>query len=697
MSTQTLRKLIIYPFVLLFSSFAVLAENHGKPFGLVSKLTQDTEIVFGLTHFEDFANEIAKSKTWEKITELLDLEAGFDISDAAEPWGSAMDFIGEEAFFSFGKGTADQLEMLNELNDVYGKISLEVSGGQLLSQLGFGGGGAPDPEELMRDTLEKLLNAEDGKVEKMLNELQLPAFMAGAKVGDGMAAQLVNQLSAIEDQLPPFVVTSEYDVSEGVKFRSWSVAAKDVFDDNAREQLRQVIGDDALAEKLEKIIDSKKAEVSFGALGDYLIVGLGPDHSHIKFVNKEDESLMAVSDFQFAKSYADKKILAYNYLSKSALSAFNPSAQFSSLTESLTQMMKSINEEGIDLEKMIPLVSKLGKQLDKATQLTMDSTAGVLYRENGLKWASIGGPSIPGVDAETPLRLAPAAPESAFLLLNSAEAPDSRKHSIKTFETVAELIHGAGSMAIQFQGDQQMAEVFQMFDQMLRPKLLKVWSIFKDKVANGLGSEAGIVIDLKGSMPKVPGVPADFVKNGKVPRISIFNSVKNRKHLAEAWEELVPAINEIAAAIPGQQPGQEFQIPDALSMDGKNLTTHFIGLPFVSNDFLPSLSVSDEMFFLSTSKKATDEIAAAIVENKDKEMNGLVLKVNVEELIQFSKAWVGLIEKNGDLIDGDEMIEILNNFKRALEFAEGIKGFNYRRYKENRWREDWHFEIGDID
>ena len=58
-------------------------------------------------------------------------------------------------------------------------------------------------------------------------------------------------------------------------------------------------------------------------------------------------------------------------------------------------------------------------------------------------------------------------------------------------------------------------------------------------------------------------------------------------------------------------------------MDGKNLTTHFIGLPFVSNDFLPSLSVSDEMFFLSTSKKATDEIAAAIVENKDKEVSGL--------------------------------------------------------------------------
>ena len=238
--------------------------------------------------------------------------------------------------------------------------------------------------------------------------------------------------------------------------------------------------------------------------------------------------------------------------------------------------------------------------------------------------------------------------------------------------------------------------MFEMFDGMFRPKLLKIWSIFKSKVANGLGSEGGIVVDLKGSMPKIPGVPAEFVKNGKVPRISIFNSVKNRKHLAEAWEQLVPAINEIAAAIPGQEPGQEFQIPDTLSMDGKNLTTHFIGLPFVSNDFLPSLSISDELFFLSTSKKATDELSAAIIENKNNDMNGLVLRVNVEQLIQFANAWIGLIEKNEDLLNDDATIEILNNAKRVLEFGEGVKGFDYKRYKKDRWREDWHFNIGDI-
>ena len=697
MSIKLLRNFISSSCIFLLTALALQAKDHekeAKPFGLVSKLTQDTEIIFGLTHFEEFANEIGKSNTWKKIIELLDLQAGFDISDLAEPWGAAMDVIGEDAFFGFGKGTAANLNRLTKLSEEYNKISYEVAGSQLLSELGFGGNES-SPEELMKDLLDQLLGDENGEFEKTLNELQLPAFIAGAKVGDGMAAQLVGQFSAMEDQLPPFVLTSEFDVSEGVTFRSWSVAAKDVFDDNARNQMRQEIGDEKLADKLEKIIDSKKVEVSFGAHGDFLIVGFGPDHSHIKFVDNEDESLMAISDFQFAKGYADKKILAYNYFSKEALSAFNSPDQFSSLTEGLTEILKSVNEE-INIEKIIPLVTKLGKQLDDATRLTIDSTAGVLYREDGLKWASIGGASVPGVDTNVPLKLAPAVSKDAFLLINTAENLDARKNSIATFETVAQILHGAGQTAIQFQGDQQVAEMFEMFDGMFRPKLLKIWSIFKSKVANGLGPEGGVVVDLKGSMPKIPGLPAEFVKNGKVPRISIFNSVKNRKHLAEAWEQLVPAINEIAAAIPGQEPGQEFQIPDTLSMDGKNLTTHFIGLPFVSNDFLPSLSISDELFFLSTSKKATDELSAAIIENKNKDMNGLVLRVNVEQLIQFANAWIELIEKNEDLVNDDATIEILNNAKRVLEFGEGVKGFDYKRYKKDRWREDWHFNIGDI-
>ena len=672
-------------------------EKEKKPFGFVSRMPQDTEIIYGLRHFEQFTQEIGKSNTWKKLIELFELESGFDLSEVAEPWGSAMDFVGEDAFFGFGNGTAERLEKLNEINDAYNKISLKVAGSQLLSALGLGGDDEPDPEEFMRDLLQELLSADEGKNVKLMQELQLPSFIAGAKVGKGMSAQLVNQLSALEADLPPFVLTSEFKVLEDQKFRSWSVAAKDVFDDSAREQMREAIGDEDLAAKLEKIIDTKKVELSFGSIDEYVIVGIGPDHKHIKFAKSEEDSLLAVSDFEFAKGYGEKKILAYNYLSKSALTAFYAKDSFKAMSDSIVKLIESMKEGGIDLTKAVPLMKNFGNQITKIVDISIDSTAGVLYRENGLKWASVGGYSVAGMDSSSSLKLAPNVPKDAFFLLNAVEDPKYRASGIEITETIAELLHVIGSSAVKIQGDENAGQIFAMFDQMLTPKILKVWGIMKNKVANGLGSEGGIVVDLKGSMPKVPGFPAVFIKNGKLPRVAVYNSVKNRKLLSEAWDELVPVINEIAAAVPGQEPGQEFQLPDSLSSEGKNVTTHFMGLPFVSNDFLPSLSISDEMFFLSTSKKFTEDLAASIVKPNEEKITGLVMKVRFDSLTQFAGNWLTLVEENNEVIaPGDEFIEIANSVRKALSFAAGIKVFDYRRYKENRWRTDWHFEVKDI-
>ena len=672
-------------------------EKEKKPFGFVSRMPQDTEIIYGLRHLEQFTQEIGKSNTWKKLIELFELESGFDLSEVAEPWGSAMDLVGEDAFFGFGNGTAKQLEKLNEINDAYNKISLKVAGSQMLSALGLGGDDEPDPEEFMRDLLQELLSANEGKNAKLMQELQLPSFIAGAKVGKGMSAQLVNQLSALEADLPPFVLTSEFKVLGDQKFRSWSIAAKDVFDDSAREQMREAIGDEDLAAKLEKIIDTKKVELSFGSIDEYVILGIGPDHKHIKFAKSEENSLLAVSDFEFAKGYGEKKILAYNYLSKSALTAFYAKDSLKAMSDSIVKLIESMKEGGIDLTKAVPLMKNFGNQITKIVDISIDSTAGVLYRENGLKWASVGGYSVAGMDSSSSLKLAPNVPKDAFFLLNAVEDPKYRASGIEITETIAELIHIIGSSAVKIQGGEDAGQIFAMFDQMLTPKILKVWGIMKNKVANGLGSEGGIVVDLKGSMPKVPGFPAVFIKNGKLPRVAVYNSVKNRKLLSEAWDELVPVINEIAAAVPGQEPGQEFQLPDSLSSEGKNVTTHFMGLPFVSNDFLPSLSISDEMFFLSTSKKFTEDLAASIVKPNEEKITGLVMKVRFDSLTQFAGDWLTLAEENNEVVDaGDDFIEIANSVRKALSFAAGIKVFDYRRYKENRWRTDWHFEIKDI-
>ena len=76
MSNKLLRNFTYISIIVFLTILGSQANDHKKPFGLVSKLPQDTEILFGLTHFEDFANEIGKSNTWKKIAELLELQAG---------------------------------------------------------------------------------------------------------------------------------------------------------------------------------------------------------------------------------------------------------------------------------------------------------------------------------------------------------------------------------------------------------------------------------------------------------------------------------------------------------------------------------------------------------------------------------------------------------------------------------------------
>jgi len=245
-----------------------------------------------------------------------------------------------------------------------------------------------------------------------------------------------------------------------------------------------------------------------------------------------------------------------------------------------------------------------------------------------------------------------------------------------------------------------------MVDQEFVPKMLKGWGIMKNKVFKGLGTEAGVVIDLKGSMPKIPidhPAAAVAVKKGKLPRIAMFNSVNERKLLTEAWEEMVPLLNDIAKGIPDQEPGQEFEVPDPLSSDGKNVKTHFFGLPFVSNDFLPSLSISDELFFLSTSKNYTEELAARIAAGDGPKLTGAVMHLRFSPLHAYAVQWLDLVLANsGAFFAGNEFAEEdfkdnSGDIRKALDLFKGIKGLSFHRYLDKRWRSDWHLEITDIE
>ena len=686
---------------------AVFADDAqvSKAYGFAAKLSPDTEAVFALRNVDKVADGIGNSNIWERVSGLIMEASGLDVNEASEPFNEVMNFVGEDAFIAFGKGTEGEVSRLVDFYGAYYSIYPKFM--ELMIQQQFGGD-LGEMEAEMAQLIEETLNADDGKVLKSLLKVQLPPLIIGCRPPKGSVEQLVEQLAAFEEDLPPTVLTSEFDVSGAGKFRSWSITAKDAFDDAAREEMRAEIDNEKLADQIERIIDSKKVEFSFGPVGDYMVLAIGPDHSHLKFAADSGESLIAQKGFKFMHDYADKQLLAYGYASKELLEASNSlGGDARGFTEMMTAALGQAGELGFDASKITPLVKKLGNQLVALTKFKADTSAGVIYVEDGLKGASIGGYSTPGLDGRKALKLAGAIPDDALLAINLAATPEHKANTIALAETLAQIVyHGAFSFAKSDEAPAEMGEILGMVDQEFVPKMLKGWSIMKEKVFKGLGSEAGLVIDLKGSMPKIPidhpavGVA---VKKGKLPRIAMFNSVNERKLLTEAWGEMVPLLNDIAKGIPGQEPGQEFEIPDPLTSDGKNIKTHFFGLPFVSNDFLPSLSLSDELFFLSTSKNYTEELAAKIVAGDGPKVTGAVMRLRFSPLHAYAVKWLELVTANsGAFFAGNEFAE--EDFKEnsaqirmALDLLKGIKGLSFHRYQEKRWRSDWHLELTDIE
>ncbi len=669
------------------------ATQLNQAIGFGARLHSDTEMVLGMRNLADLAEDIGDSRTWKQIARLLRDAGDVDLRDAAMPYEQVMSFIGQDAIIAFGDGADKEFENLMDFYDAYYRIYYKFMGDAVLAEMGIGEG-EPDPEQLIRSFLE------DDQALGAALKAQVPPMIFGCRPPKGAAAEVLGQLAALEGELPPMVVTAEFQIEGAGQFRSWSIAAKDAFVDEYRAKLREEIGAEFSA-KVEQIIDSKRLEVCFGAVGDQLIVSIGPDRSHLKFATGPADSITTKPEFAFIGNYAAKRLLAYSYASEELLESLSQPGQMKTLADAGADILKRMAQGGIEVGKAVPYVQKLGNQLTMFAKLSeADAAASVIYVEDGLKGASIGGYNTPGVDMETPLKLAGALPDDAFLAVSGASDPALDAASMDMIETLGTAAYHIADGLTDMDGD--ASEAFGMFDQVFKPKLLAIYDIMKTKVHEGLGHEGGLVIDLNGSMPKIPGAPAVIIKEGKLPRVAMFNTVRDRAKLTEAWAELVPAINDLAKAIPGQEPGREFQLPDALSSDGKNVTTHFMGLPFVSNDFLPSLSISDELFFLSTSKNFSEQLAGEIAAGGGEEITGVLIRMQLSELHDYAEGWLDLVLDNSKEVFGgnefaeEDFKENAGNIRMVLGLLEGLRGFELHSYKDGRQRTDWHLHITDI-
>ncbi len=672
-----------------------VTQERVQAFGFASRLPADTETVIGARHLDEVISGFLKSNFFQQITAL----AGGAVDPEMVAQGQAMvtNYIGKDVFIAFANGSSKELDSLMVILDAYNRFSYSM----MMKGLMGGGAGlealaaADDPVEMLRQAL----LGEDQALLKALEELDLPPMIIGARVTDGAQAVL-DQLGALEGQLPPMFVAADFEVEGAGKFRSWSVAAKEAFGDAERAAMRDEIGDAELADRVEKLIDKKTVDFSFGLVGDYLLFAIGPNHDHVKLASKPEESLLSAKEFDFADQYLSKKIIGYSYATEGAYAAVNRPDSILAITDAVQDGLAEMAQNGLDLGEVSAAVGKAGKLMVDMSKRDASASMGVVYLEDGIKGESIGGFSTPGLDTSAKLIFADAIPENAFFAMDMVSTAKYEKQSLELLETIVEGAHAAAAKFATM--DENFGEQFNAMDTLFRPKLLKIYDIMKNQVQAGLGRESGIVIDLEGKVPKlpIPGMPQAIVNQGKMPRIAMMANVEDRAKLSKGWDELVPALNDLFKVIPGQEAGAEFQLPDTMSSDANGLKTHFIGLAAFNEDLTPSVSISDDLFFLSTAKSLSESIAAKA---KPGDKTGLILTLNFDALRVFGEDWLKLVVNNADEIFGgdqfraDDFRENAGMIQMVLNMMQAVNRLDVHNFKEGgHWRTSFHLKISDV-
>jgi len=199
-------------------------------------------------------------------------------------------------------------------------------------------------------------------------------------------------------------------------------------------------------------------------------------------------------------------------------------------------------------------------------------------------------------------------------------------------------------------------------------------------------------VDFNGGMPRVPGVPPSFLKEGKIPRVLYARPVEDRAKLNEAYAALDKTTGDVMAYI-SVLIEKELPKPDFLSAEKDDLTTWFYPFPMMTNDFVPSVSVSDSILMVGSSKNFAEGFYATWKKESPQPTptTGVVMDIHFDPMWNCAEQWIDLAEKEAKLSNeepqGEEDLEKPlsepTDFAKARKILKRMRKMEHLHYHRN--------------
>ena len=677
------------------------AEKLGFAKHIPKNISAYSSVINGRSIFDKMMDSPAGAYIMERMEdegislEDLSIEAGTDLT--ASLLGYSEDF-----FVAYGPSAPEGIKVATELAErlVYHAGRMAVYAGDAAVGEDMEGAMSP-PSKLFAGPLKGL----PADFIKALAQFDMPAYYQGAKVSDkDSRAAVREELGWVVTSMRMMEVGVE-DVSferngaqfEGCKFSGEKLLAE-LEKHNQEDQfdsMSQFMGIERKdTRELKKAFKETEFVAAVGEVGDYVVMFVGNSVDDFVLVDDVNDSFCASDKIAFIDDHLDDEMFAFGFYDAATSMSYSSSAfermsyqLMSSLFEGLSDQLTESEHLGDtqDIEVMLDSLSQKGKELAEMYQWT--DAGYVAFLEDGIKFEAYGGSNMPSIDLSVAHTLAPmAAGEGTLLFMNWVNNEQYAESLLQFIDTLSEVTYMGAKHVLPLLNESGIDELsdihsgFKIFDQMFLEDCLEIWKALRTNMSQGLGAEAAFVVDMNGTMPKVPNLPDPFIETGKVPRIAYVSTVDDREKLQQSWVRLSKSIESLLKKT-GELTGAEIPMQLPMSSEKDGLKTWFVPVPFQNDDFVPSISVSDELFFASSSKNFAEGLSALSSQNKGEARKGFWLDLDAKVMHQYAEQWLALLEENTeDLMSDVELEDFDANkemMKTALDALAALDGCTY--------------------
>lgn len=537
-----------------------------------------------------------------------------------------------------------------------------------------GGGMTETPSPFDEQMIADMINDPEGGI-NVIEKLALPPLYFAFKVDPAKreaAAQEITSSLGMIGALGEAVEPVEVEKA-GTKFTGYKILGAKVAEQIAsgREDMEKTI-EPEIVDRLLAALAKKDIVIISGSIGDYVFLFLGGSADQFDLVSDPKDSLLSGDALKFGDDYLSKDLAAVLYGEKDSLQTLVDSAG------GVSDMAMGIRDglagqdglgETREIESLLQVVVEREAVLRKLASVA--DMGAVAFYEEGLKIESFGGTDQGSLDWKASNKLGHLGdPADVVLFANATIDPayDKAAHEFlqSLFETGYAISRKVSELPAGNEDLTKFKEMTKLFDEKFRVDVVALWEAFSGDFAQGLGQESALVVDLKGSVPTIPGIPQAVVDQGRFPRVSWIAPVEDRSKLASSWDKMNKSGTSILAKV-SEMSGTEIPMQKPISSEKNGLTTWFFSMPFFNDDFLPSVTVGDQWFVASTSKNQAVDLAAQAGKGAEGK-KGLALKLNFVALQNYSKEMLKVVDANSEAIFGEDIEQYRSN-KESIEKA----------------------------